>query len=171
MTIVARTFTSFVEGFALAYAEEISGQTYFAGFAEAEPDPRRAAIWQKFALIENRMEAALRSTAVAFRGIPPDPAALRRSGRAEALANPVPSWEVAMEEMVREYPAYLEEFAGLKAIAPPEAFAVMDLLYDHEVAMIDFARSELAGSRDSEAVLDGFLARLAGWAREAANGG
>jgi hypothetical protein len=160
VTIVARTFSNFTEGFAFAYAEEISGETYFAGFAAAEHDPRRAAIWKKFALIENRMEAALRPLARTLGVMPKDPAALRQSGREEAIANPVQSWEVAMQEMVREYPAYLEEFAGLKAIAPPEAFAAMDLLFDHEVAMIDFAKLELAGRRDSVAPLDTFLARL-----------
>lgn len=160
MTIVARKFTDFAEGFALAYAEEISGETYFAGFAAEEHDPRRAAIWEKFALIENRMEAALRPLALTLGIMPKDPAALRQSGREEAIANPIQSWEVAMQEMVKEYPAYLQEFAGLKAIAPPEAFAAMDLLYDHEVAMIDFAKLELAGSPDSDAPLDAFLARL-----------
>ena len=65
--------------------------------------------------------------------------------------------------MVREYPAYLEEFSGLKAIAPQEAFDVMDLLYAHEVAMIDFAKLELAGNRDPGAPLDAFLVRLGKW--------
>ena len=36
MTIVARTFATFAEGFALSYADEISGETYFATFATAE---------------------------------------------------------------------------------------------------------------------------------------
>ena len=160
MTIVARKFATFAEGFALAYAEEISGETYFATFATAEPDPRRAALWEKFALIETRMEATLRPLAMDLGVIPPDLAALRQSGKDEALANPIQSWDVAMEEMVSEYPAYLEEFAGLKAIAPQEAFKALDLLYAHEVAMIDFAKLELAGSHDSAAPLDAFLALL-----------
>ena len=163
MTIVARTFATFAEGFALSYADEVSGETYFATFATTEPNPRRAAIWEKMALIENRMEAALRPVAKALGVIPPDFAALRQSGREEALANPSQSWEAAMEEMVREYPAYLEEFSGLKAIAPQEAFDVMDLLYAHEVAMIDFAKLELAGNRDPGAPLDAFLVRLGKW--------
>jgi hypothetical protein len=160
MTIVARTFATFAEGFALSYADEVSGETYFATFATAEPDPRRAAIWDKIALIENRMEAALRPLAKALGVIPANLAALRQSGRDEALADPIQCWEAAMEEMAREYPAYLDEFAGLKVIAPQEAFDVMDLLYAHEVAMIDFAKLEIAGRHDSGAPLDAFLARL-----------
>ena len=160
MTIVARTFATFTEGFALSYADEVSGETYFATFAEAEPDPRRAAIWQKIALMENRTEAALRPLAAAFGVIPHDLAALRQSGREEALANPVRSWEAAMEEMVREYPAYLDEFAGLKAIAPREAVDAVEKLYAHEVAMIDFAKMELAGEPNSTAPLDRYLDSL-----------
>lgn len=132
----------------------------FATFASAESDPRRAAIWEKIALIENRTEAALRPLAKALGVISPDLAALRQSGREEALANPIQSWEAAMEEIVCEYPAYLDEFAGLKAIAPQEAFDVMGLLYAHELAMIDFAKLELAGNPDPNAPLDDFLGRF-----------
>lgn len=117
MTIVAQTFATFAEGFALSHADEVSGEAYFAAFAKAEPDPRRSAIWEKIALTENRTEAAPRPLAKALGVISPDLAALRQSGRVEALANPIQSWDAAMEEIVRENPAYLDEFARLKAIA------------------------------------------------------
>lgn len=157
MTIVARKFASFTEGFALCYADEVSGETYFATFATAEPDPRRAAFWNKIALIENRTEAAIRPLAQALGVVPPVLAALRQSGCDEALANPILSWKAAMEEMVSDYPAYLDEFAQLKDIAPSEALDAMDLLYAHEVAMIEFAKLELAGDPHSIAPLDRYL--------------
>lgn len=160
MTATARRFDSFEQAFALSFEEEISGETYFAALSEAEPDPRHAAIFAKLSRIEAATVAALRPLATALGLTPADEAAVQQSGR-DAVRNRKPrSFVEFMAHIDRDYPAYVEEFAQLDALAPPEAKAAARLLTDHEVAMIDMARIVLAGEGDPHAPLDAYLARF-----------
>ena len=66
-----------------------------------------------------------------------------------------------MSVMLRDYPVYLEEFSALKPAAPSAAAAeAAQLLIDHEIAIIDMARAELAGDPSPCASLDRYLARV-----------
>lgn len=62
-----------------------------------------------------------------------------------------------MAYIVERYPAYLVEFEALEQIALLEDLAALNLLTGHEVAVIDFAESELAGDPDSLAPLLQYL--------------
>lgn len=63
--------------------------------------------------------------------------------------------------MLRDCPDYLEEFSALKPAAPSAAAAeAAQLLIDHEIAIIDMARAELAGNPSPCASLDRNLARV-----------
>lgn len=164
MTASARAFASFEAAFAMAFEEEVSGETFFAALAETEPDPRRAALWAKVALIENRTVAALRPLAEGLGVLPADESAVRRSGIVDAAEWQALPFAEVMAIMVRDYPtSYLAEFAAMLPIAPPKAIAAVKLLIDHEVAIIDMARAELAGKSDPAAPLDAFLSRLNDW--------
>ena len=48
-------------------------------------------------------------------------------------------------------------------MASPDMHRAMQLLIDHEIAFIDFARAELAGDPASAAPLDAYLAHVATW--------
>ncbi|MCF1709439.1 hypothetical protein L0V05_11480 [Tabrizicola sp. J26] len=162
MTASARSFASFEAAFAKAFEEEISGETFFAALAETEPAPRRAALWHKLAVIENRTDAALRGFATEFGVSPADETAVQLSGRAEAADwQALPFLEV-MAIMDRDYPAYVVEFTNLLDRAPEAAKPAAQLLIDHEIAIIAMARAELSGKEDPAAPLDAYLARLAG---------
>ena len=148
----------------MAFEEEISGETFFAALTETEPDPRRAALWAKVALIENRTVAALRPLAEALGVTPADEADVRRIGREEAAEWQALPFAEVMAIMVRDYPTgYLEEFKAMLPMAPARARASVQLLIDHEVAIIDMARAALSGSGDPVAPLDAYLSYLAGW--------
>jgi hypothetical protein len=95
---------------------------------------------------------------------PADPDTVLQSGRDEAVSWAVLPWQDIMALMVRDYPAYVTEFHEVKAMAPPEMQTAIQLLIDHEVAFIDFARAELAGDLASEAPLEAYLAHVATWA-------
>lgn len=157
-----RQFANFTEAFRISFKEEIVGETFFAALAQTEPDPRRAALWAKLSLIEARTVAAMRPLAVALGVIPADELALRRSGRIEAAEwQNLPFAEV-MAIMVRDYPTgYVEEFRSMLPMAPPEARDLVQLLIDHEVAMVDMAKAEIAGTGDPAAPLDAYLLSLA----------
>lgn len=163
MTQTPRPCASFEDGFAVAYEEELSGETFFAALSEAEPDPRRAAIWAKFALIERRTHTVLRPMADALGLAPADLGAVLQSGRDAAVSWAAMAWDDIMALMVRDYPAYVTEFHEVKAVAPPDMQTAMQLLIDHEVAFIDFARAELAADPASATPLDAYLAHVAIW--------
>jgi dimethylamine/trimethylamine dehydrogenase len=163
MSATARRFDSFDEGFALSFNEEISGESYFAALAEAEADPRAAALLTKLSLIEAKTLAAMRPMAVARGLLPPDEDAIRQSGRMSARDRKHGTFDAFAAHVVRDYPAYVEEFTQLEALAPPEAKPLARLLTDHEVVMIDMARLVLAGQGDPHAPLDGYLSRIAAY--------
>lgn len=162
MTAKARSFASFKAAFAMAFEEEVSGETFFAALGETEPDPRRAALWAKVALIENRTVATLRPLAEAFGVTPADEAAVRRTGCEEAAEWQALPFADVMAIMVRDYPtSYLAEFEAMLPQAPAQAVSAVHLLIDHEVAIIDMARVELSGAGDPNTPLDAYLACLA----------
>jgi hypothetical protein len=172
LTATPRTFGSFDAAFALAFEAEISGVTFFAALAETEPEPRRSALWAKLALIEKRTAAALRPLASALGLAPSDEAAVQRSGRDDARDWQSPPFIEVMEIMVRDSPeSYLQEFKAMLAVAPARAASSVQLLIDHEAAIIDMARAELSGSGDPNAPLDAYLNCLAGWTTGAPHGG
>ena len=164
MNAKARQFDSFDAAFAMAFEEEVSGETFFAALGETEPDPLRAALWVKVALIENRTVAALRPLAEALGVTPTDAAEVRRIGRDQAREWQALPFAEVMAIMVREYPSgYLAEFKAMLPAAPALAVASVRLLIDHEVAIIDMARVELSGTGDPAVPLDAYLGYLAGW--------
>ena len=162
MTLTPRLYPSFAESFAMAYAEEISGESYFAALSAAEPDPRCAALWAKLALIEQRTHTIMHPLAAALGVLPADRQAEIQSGIDQAAAWTSP-WLDKMRLILRDYPAYVTEFETLKSLAPPEMQSVAQLLIDHEVAMVGFARLELAGDPDPGAPLDTYLAHVSTW--------
>lgn len=164
MSATARQFDSFVAAFAMAFEEEVSGETFFAALGETEPDPRRAALWDKVALIEKRTIAALRPLAESLGVTPADEGAMQRLGRDQAAEWKILPFAEVMAIMVRDYPTgYLAEFEAMLPIAPVMAVSSVQLLIDHELAIIDMARAELAGVSDPAAPLDAYLSRLNDW--------
>ncbi len=146
----------------MAFEEEISGETFFAALGSAEPDPRRAGLWAKIAKIERQTVAVLRPLATALGVTPADEAAVQQSGVEDAVEWQALPFEDVMAIMVRDYPTgYLEEFKAMLPIAPERAVRAVQLLIDHEIAIIDMARAELSGTGDPAAPLDAYLAHVA----------
>ena len=153
----ARRFHSFEQAFALSFEEEISGETYFAALSVAEADPRHAAIFTKLAQIEAETVRALRPVATELGLTPVDDAAVQQKGRVSARNRKGRSFIDFMAHIVRDYPAYVDEFAQLCELSPPGAKDMAQLLVDHEVAMIEMARIVLAGEGDPHAPLDAYI--------------
>ena len=127
------------------------------------PLPRPAALWAKLALIEARTIAALRPLATAMGPPPVDKAAVRREGRDEAADWQALPFAEGMAIGVRDYPTgYEQEFRVVRPIALPQAKCAVQLLIDHEVAITDMARAELARAFGPAAPLDTYLAQVAG---------
>lgn len=163
MTASARRFDSFEQALALSFEEEISKEGYFAALSEAELDSRNAVIFAKLARIDPETAPALRPMATALGLTPTDEFALRRKGRESARKRKHQTFADFMVRILRDYPAYIEEFNPLSALCPPKAKAAAKPFIDHEVAMIDMAQIYLTGSGDPHASLDTYLNRLALW--------
>jgi dimethylamine/trimethylamine dehydrogenase len=63
-----------------------------------------------------------------------------------------------MTYIIKRYPGYLDDFAGLENLAPAEDLPALNILTEHEVAVIEFAEMELAGDPDSMIPLNRYLA-------------
>ncbi len=62
-----------------------------------------------------------------------------------------------MTYIIERYPLYTEDFLALERMAPAEDQAALKKLTDHEVAVIDFAKMELAGDTNSVDLLLQYL--------------
>jgi dimethylamine/trimethylamine dehydrogenase len=63
-----------------------------------------------------------------------------------------------MTYIVERYPGYVEDFRALEQMAPIEDLSALNVLTDHEIAVIDFAKKALAGDPDSTTPLYLYLA-------------
>lgn len=157
----ARAFATFKEGFRVAYEEEIAGETYFARLAEFQTGRAREAL-ELMAKMEVVTARAIEPV-LARNGIATAPVdQLRKEGITEAdlLAN-VSATDL-FTTMRDTYDAYVTEFEQTLARAPDADKPAMQILIDHEVALIDFARAELQGDAGSLKPLQDYLARFAG---------
>jgi dimethylamine/trimethylamine dehydrogenase len=63
-----------------------------------------------------------------------------------------------MAFIVKRYPGYLDEFHALEQMAPAADLPALRILTEHEVAVIDFAKMEIAGDPSSTTPLLQYLA-------------
>ena len=78
-------------------------------------------------------------------------------GRHAALALHREPWADLLAEMARTFPAYVEDFLRLEAMAPPGDLPRLRLLTAHETAAIDFLDLEKSGDKDSVAPMNAYL--------------
>ncbi|MEM7670859.1 MAG: hypothetical protein AAF317_17315, partial [Pseudomonadota bacterium] len=69
----------------------------------------------------------------------------------------VTPWTDMIARMAKGFPAYLDDFRGLEALAPAEDLPRLKFLTEHEVVAIDFLERECAGDPESTAPIDRYL--------------
>lgn len=156
----ARDFASFKDGFRVAYEEEIAGETYFARLAEFQSGRARQALelMARMEVVTARaIEPVLARNGIATASIDQ----LRKEGRVEADLLAGVSATDLFTTMRDTYDSYVAEFQATMAQAPEADKPAMQVLIDHEIALIDFARAELQGDADSLRPLQDYLARFA----------
>ena len=55
-----------------------------------------------------------------------------------------------MQESIRSYPSYVDEFRALEAIGPAEDQPVLAALTAHEIQLIEWLRAEVAATAEEE---------------------
>ena len=79
----------------------------------------------------------------------PKPATdLHALGKLQAAGEPT-DWSKLIGGMQKIFPAYIDDFEGLEAIAPKEDLPELKILSAHEVAAIAFLNREANGDPDS----------------------
>ena len=156
MTLAPRSFDNLADAYRMALEEELSGAGFFAALALDQSDARQAGLLRLMELMELKT-AALMTPGARVLGIAPrDAATLRAEGISDAAPWSSIGWDGILGRMADEFPVYLEEFVGLLSRCPPELKPPVQMLCDHEVAIIDFARAERAGA-DGTGILIGYL--------------
>ena len=160
MAPTPRIFADYRAALTVTVEEEISGVSYFAALAGFHEGAARRAL-MTMSQIEAAMVAAVLPLA-GRRGLTlPGVEALQAMGRVDAQTQAGQTWPQFLQHVHTDYPAYMDEFRQLSALAPDEDQAFVQLLTDHEQAFIDFAELERAGLPGAQAVLDRLLARNA----------
>lgn len=158
--VKARDFATFEDGFRVAYEEEISGETYFARLAEFHTGRARQAL-ELMAAMEAVTARAI-APVLARNGIRTKALdQLRHEGIIEADQLAGTSATDLFTTMRDTYDSYVAEFETTLARAPEADRPAAQILIDHEVAIIDFARAELQGDAGSLKPLQDYLARFA----------
>ena len=149
---------SYLETLLLYHEEEVMGQAYFRGLKRhAANDDERAKL-ELLAEVEEVAAESVRPLIERHRLTPRSDEELAEQGLAWMARHGDFDWREFVADMAERYPAYLDDFDALAAMAPQADRAAIRVLYDHEVAAIDFARLELAGDPDSAAPLRAYIA-------------
>ena len=138
------------------YEEEIEGEAYFSAIADRLQDPEERRKMQMMADLETYAAAAVRPLIDKY-GLSPRPAAeLHAAGRAEA-AQSSGDFAQCVADWRKSFPAYMDEFHGLEAMAPPQDLPLLKVLTNHETAAIAFLEREARGEAQSTAPMEHYL--------------
>ena len=142
----------------MSYEEEVSGEGFFAELAEHQSHANRR-ILLMFSDMERITYSSIRHLLEKYNIDVSDEVELKSQGVAEARNVRGREWDSIVASMIEEYPAYIEEFYSVRQLAPSADRSTIDILIEHEQAMLDFAILHSQGASDSTAPLIQFIAR------------
>ena len=136
------------------FEDEISGEAYFYGLAEHFAEREKTIL---LARVERRAAEAVRPLLQKYGLEPREESAIHAQGKSYVEVHRSYSWHEFMTYIIKRYPGYLDDFANLENLAPAEDLPALNILTEHEVAVIEFAEMELAGDPDSLIPLNRYL--------------
>lgn len=150
------------EGIRTAYEGEVIGDNLYRRLAARRADLDQKAKLAAIADVERLTHRRLGPIAVRL-GITLVEAEWRRIAERREHELAALTWHALIEGATRDWPPYVERFEALGALAPVGDKAIIQLLIDHEVALLTFARLEHSaiGSPASLPPLNAFLERFA----------
>ena len=140
----------------LYYEEEVEGEAYFQALAKVAENPDHRDKLNLLTKVEHHAASVTLPLIRKYALTPRSDVTLFRSGQEQAHKAEMP-WDDLLAEMVRTFPAYIDDFLRLEAMAPHEDLPRLKLLTAHEVAAIEFLDLEVSGARDSVAPLNAYL--------------
>ena len=136
------------------YEEEIEGEAYFYGLVDHFEEQEKLTV---LARVERHAATSVVPLLEKYDLVPRDESELKTRGESYVGRHASFDWLEFMTYIVKRYPDYLEDFTALKRMAPEGDLYALNILMDHEVAAIEFAKRELAGDPDSLASLYDYL--------------
>jgi dimethylamine/trimethylamine dehydrogenase len=152
---------TFASRFIEAYEGEISGEAYFAELARLSADTEVKAKLQLLVDVEIATQEAIFANVKSLGGPSGDLTAIRDRARARAAQHSIGNWADIVERFCQSYPKYVDEYVALVDLADPANRMAAQLLANHEIAIVEFARAEKAGDPQSCVFLTRFLNQTA----------
>ncbi len=137
------------------YEDEIVGEAYFYGLVEHFDEKEKLVLLAK---VERHAAESVVPLLEKYSLVPRDDCELKTLGESHVKHQKSLDWTEFMKHIVKHYPDYLDDFSGLEKMAPEDDLYALNVLTEHEVAAIDFAKKELAGDSNSVAPLHQYLA-------------
>ncbi|MEM9100472.1 MAG: FAD-dependent oxidoreductase, partial [Pseudomonadota bacterium] len=147
----------YLETLLLYYEEEIMGDAEFRAFAELFDAPDRKEKMTLLADVERHAAKLVRPLVEKYDLTPRSVGELQAMGR-DYVKTAHQDWDALIGYMHKSFPAYMDDFHGLEAMAPADDLPALKLLTEHEAAAIDFLNREVAGDAASTQPLKDYLA-------------
>lgn len=134
-------FDTYLRTLLLYYEEEIMGEAYFYGLVRHFDEAEKLVL---LARVERRAAEAVYPLLKKYDLSARDESVLKAQGEGHIERHQSYEWPDFMSYIVQRYPRYLDDFKALERMAPSEDLPALEILTDHEVAAIEFARMEIA---------------------------
>lgn len=138
------TFTNYPDGILQAYKGELIGESVYRQLAMQCADPvqqaKLAAIADVERLTHERLKPIALRLAIELADTDWLPVVERRVKELAPLA-----WPEFIDKASCDWPPYIARFEALKPLAPTCDHATIQMLIDHEVALVEFVREEQTG--------------------------
>ena len=158
MTVQNTATEKYLDTLLLYFEEEIIGEGYFLGLAKRFLDPDQREKMTYLAKVERCAAERVRPLLHKYGLKPRLDIELFECAKEDIEQSFSLGWNGLIDHMVESYPNYMPEFQALEAMAPSEDIADLKRLSAHEVAAIEFAKLEQAGSKGSLIPLQNYIA-------------
>jgi hypothetical protein len=143
---------AYIEGLRQSFYGEIVAEGFYRHLSLATADGYRRTALSLIAEVERTTHQRLAPFAARF-GIHLTDEERDRRLRARIQTQGQFDWDVFIRTAHREWPAYLHEFEDLERLAKARGEHGLSFLVDHERALLEFVRLELADPASPQALL------------------
>lgn len=141
--------SEYLDTLLLYHEEEIMGEAYFNGLAAHYTQPHERSKLALLADVERYAAEAVRPLLLKYKLVPRKDAVLTQIGESWIENHRMFDWRAFVTDMAERYPLYLVQFDALHKSAPAEDQPAIQVMTNHEIAAIEFAKMEIANNADS----------------------
>ena len=144
------------------FEDEIGGEAYFHGMAEHFDEPGAAEKLHLMGEVERCAAETVRPLLERHGLKPRAEETLHAQGTTSIARRAGMTWTALVDDMAARYPAYINDFRALEAMAPEEDLPALRLLTEHEAVLIAFVEREKAGDATATDPMRAYIASCRG---------